>query len=58
MTSALLKAGWRGPRQDIEVKLPTTQVAGIAVDDRLPLLQYCLTRDVGTGTPSFAQAPG
>ncbi|WP_448143910.1 hypothetical protein [Stenotrophomonas bentonitica] len=47
MTAALLKTGWRGPWQDIEVKLPTTQVAGIAVDDRLPLLQYCLTRDVG-----------
>lgn len=47
MGAALQKAGWRGAWQDIEVKLPDTQVAGIAVDDRLPLLQYCLAREVG-----------
>lgn len=61
MGAALQNAGWRGPWQDIEVKLPDTQVAGIAVDDRLPLLQYCLTREIGSrhaflrgGTPVSA----
>lgn len=47
MDAALQKSGWSGPWQDIEVKLPETQVAGIVVDDRLPLLQYCLTREAG-----------
>mgnify|MGYP003575497912 CR=1 FL=1 len=47
MEAALQKSGWGGPWQDIEVKLPNTQVAGITVDDRLPLLQYCLTREAG-----------
>lgn len=52
MRAALHTAGWRGDWQDIEVRLPSAQVSGMTVDDRLPLLEYCLARDA-QGMPSF-----
>jgi hypothetical protein len=52
MRAALRTAGWQGDWQDIEVRLPSARVAGMAVDDRLPLLEYCLARDA-QGTPAF-----
>ncbi|WNH48706.1 hypothetical protein PDM28_18945 [Stenotrophomonas aracearum] len=52
MRAALRTAGWQGDWQDIEVRLPSARVAGMAVDDRLPLLEFCLARDA-QGTPVF-----
>ncbi|WP_315385233.1 hypothetical protein [uncultured Stenotrophomonas sp.] len=52
MRAALDAAGWEGPWEDIEVRLPSVRVAGMRVDDRLPLLEYCLARDA-QGTPVF-----
>ncbi|MFI8719644.1 hypothetical protein ACIGHF_17405 [Stenotrophomonas sp. NPDC077464] len=44
MDELLQKAGWQGNWKDIEVRLPHKDVAGMQVDDRLPLLAYCLSR--------------
>ena len=44
MEELLQKAGWQGNWMDIEVRLPHKDVAGMQVDDRLPLLAYCLSR--------------
>lgn len=52
MRAALRKVGFQGDWQDIEVRLPSTRVAGMDVDDRLPLLQFCLAR-AALGTPTF-----
>lgn len=52
LRAALRRAGFLGDWKDIEVRLPPTRVAGMQVDDRLPLLQYCLARDA-QGTPTF-----
>lgn len=52
MRAGLRKVGFQSDWQDIEVRLPSTRVAGIDVDDRLPLLQFCLAR-AAQGTPSY-----
>ncbi|MBT2768465.1 hypothetical protein J7J08_12535 [Stenotrophomonas sp. ISL-67] len=53
ITSALQDVGWRGEWRDIEVRLPSVEVAGVKVDDRLPLLQFCLAREARDGEHSF-----
>lgn len=44
LTAALQAQGWNTGWEDIEVRLPSTRAAGVTVDDRLPLLEYCLAR--------------
>jgi hypothetical protein len=44
LTAALQAHGWTAGWDDIEVRLPSTRAAGVTVDDRLPLLEYCLAR--------------
>jgi hypothetical protein len=55
LLAAGLKAhGWQQDWQGIEVRLPSTQRAGVGVDDRLPLLEYCLARsDYAGPAPAF-----
>ncbi len=53
ISAALQDVGWSGEWRDIEVRLPSVTVAGILVDDRLPLMQYCLTREGGNEHRSF-----
>jgi hypothetical protein len=49
LTAALQAHGWTAGWDDIEVRLPSTQAAGVTVDDRLPLLEYCLARSGDAG---------
>jgi hypothetical protein len=53
ISAALQDVGWSGEWRDIEVRLPSVTVAGILVDNRLPLMQYCLTREGGNEHRSF-----
>ncbi|HEY9132907.1 MAG TPA: hypothetical protein VIM98_14235 [Dyella sp.] len=48
LDQALRQAKWLGPWQDIQVQVIGSTVDGISVDDRLPLLQYCLYRKPAT----------
>lgn len=49
ISAALQDVGWSGEWRDIEVRLPSVRVAGMTVDDRLPLLQFCMGRDDHAG---------
>ncbi|WP_312320056.1 hypothetical protein [Stenotrophomonas sp.] len=53
---ALTATGWTGEWSDIEAQLPSQPVAGITVEDRLPLLQYCLVRRAAS-TPNAVPLP-
>ncbi len=54
LATGLAAHGWAHDWQDIEVRLPSTQRAGVRVDDRLPLLEFCLARsDYAGPAPAF-----
>lgn len=47
LNEALHTAGWRGSADRLEVDLGPTTVAGVTVQQRMPLLEYCLLRADG-----------
>ena len=53
LEALLRQAGWLGPWQDIEVKVLESKVDGKLIDDRIPLLQYCLYRSATTSEVRF-----
>lgn len=48
LDEALHTAGWSGGSEHIDVDLGPVTVAGVTVQQRMPLLQYCLLRADGT----------
>jgi len=53
LDALLRQTGWLGPWQSIEVKVSGSKVDGKPIDDRIPLLQYCLYRPSTTGEVRF-----